>query len=85
MCVNNLSFQLAHIKLVTDPRTRESRGFGFIGYETSEQATAAMENLNNVEIDGRKIIVEKVYPPSILSILNHFLQSRYSTFVVVIC
>lgn len=49
------------MKLVTDPRTRESRGFGFVGFETPEQATAAMDALNNAEIDGRKIIVEKVH------------------------
>lgn len=51
--------KIVNMKLVTDPRTRESRGFGFIGLETPEQATAVITNMNNTEIDGRKITVEK--------------------------
>lgn len=60
-----------NIKLVTDPRTRESRGFGFIGVETPEQANACVEHLNNAEVDGRKITVEKVDPSLSLFFLSY--------------
>lgn len=35
-----------------------SRGFGFVIYETPEQAKAAIELLNGTELDGRKITVD---------------------------
>jgi len=45
--------------LVRDPRTKDSRGFGFVTMETDEGATACIENLHDTEIDGHKITVEK--------------------------
>jgi len=46
-------------RLVLDPRTKESRGFGFVTMETSEQATDAVRGLDRAEVDGRVISVEK--------------------------
>ncbi|KAI3649335.1 hypothetical protein MP228_005810, partial [Amoeboaphelidium protococcarum] len=46
-------------KIVKDPNTRESRGFGFIAMETVSQAEAALEALNGYELNGSKIIVQK--------------------------
>jgi len=47
-------------RLVTDPRSHESRGFGFITMGSSEEAEAAIEALNRTDLDGRTISVEKV-------------------------
>ncbi|XP_040987328.1 serine/arginine-rich splicing factor SR45a-like isoform X3 [Juglans microcarpa x Juglans regia] len=45
--------------LVTDPRTRESRGFGFITMETNEDAEHCIKYLNRSVFEGRLITVEK--------------------------
>jgi len=42
-----------------DPHTRESRGFGFVTMETSEEADAAIAGLNATEINGKTINIEK--------------------------
>jgi transformer-2 protein len=43
-----------------DPHTRESRGFGFVTMKTSEEADAAIDGLNNTELGGKIMRVEKV-------------------------
>lgn len=43
-----------------DPHTRESRGFGFVTMKTSEEADAAIDGLNNTELGGKTMRVEKV-------------------------
>ncbi|KAM6556689.1 hypothetical protein CsatB_003708 [Cannabis sativa] len=45
--------------LVTDPRTRESRGFGFVTMETLEDAERCVKHLNRAVLEGRLITVEK--------------------------
>lgn len=42
-----------------DPHTRESRGFGFVTMETSEEADAAVTALNATELMGKTLNVEK--------------------------
>ncbi|KAB5564525.1 hypothetical protein DKX38_004579 [Salix brachista] len=50
--------------LVTDPRTRESRGFAFVTMETIEDANRCVKYLNRSVLEGRVITVEKVlFPP----------------------
>jgi transformer-2 protein len=44
-----------------DPHTRESRGFGFVTMETSEEADAAITALNATELMGKTCTVERVY------------------------
>ena len=44
-------------KLVTDPITGKSRGFGFIEFRGRRQARLAMKNMNGVEINGRFVAV----------------------------
>ena len=44
-----------------DPHTRESRGFGFVTMESTEEADAAITALNSTEIMGKTINVEKVH------------------------
>ncbi|EOY24793.1 PREDICTED: serine/arginine-rich splicing factor SR45a isoform X1 [Theobroma cacao] len=45
--------------LVTDPRTRESRGFAFVTMETVEGAERCIKYLNRSVLEGRLITVEK--------------------------
>ncbi|KAI5847180.1 hypothetical protein DFP73DRAFT_475477 [Morchella snyderi] len=45
--------------VVKDRDTGRSRGFGFVRFTNDEDATAAMDAMNDVEFDGRRIRVDK--------------------------
>ncbi|XP_062029996.1 serine/arginine-rich splicing factor SR45a-like isoform X1 [Rosa rugosa] len=45
--------------LVTDPRSRESRGFAFVTMETVEDAERCIKYLNRSVLEGRLVTVEK--------------------------
>jgi RNA recognition motif-containing protein len=47
-------------KIITDRMTNRSRGFGFV--EMSDGAEAAIEALNETEVDGRKLVVNESRP-----------------------
>ena len=47
-------------KIITDRMTNRSRGFGFV--EMSDGAEAAIQALNEVEVDGRKLVVNESKP-----------------------
>ena len=49
-------------KIITDRATGRSRGFGFV--EMSDGAEAAIEALNETEIEGRKLVVNESRPKS---------------------
>ena len=53
---------VASAKVVTDRDTNRSRGFGFVEYEDDKEADAAIEKLNNSELDGRTITVSEARP-----------------------
>lgn len=44
---------------MTDPHTRDSRGFGFVSMMTSDQAEAAREGLTGEEKYGRTLSIER--------------------------
>ncbi|KAI1361024.1 hypothetical protein F5Y08DRAFT_30141 [Xylaria arbuscula] len=46
-------------QIMKDPHTKESRGFGFVKMVTSEQADAAKDGLQDEEIEGRSLSIEK--------------------------
>jgi RNA recognition motif-containing protein len=48
--------------VVTDRYTGRSRGFGFVEMALSEEANAAVAQLNGTELDGRRIKVELAKP-----------------------
>ena len=47
-------------KIITDRMTNRSRGFGFV--EMSDGAEAAIEALNEAEVEGRKLVVNESRP-----------------------
>jgi cold-inducible RNA-binding protein len=50
--------------VVTDQLTGRSRGFGFVEMATSEEAQAAVAQLNGRDLDGRSLKVEVAKPKS---------------------
>lgn len=60
MLLIRLIFQVVECRLVVDPRTRESRGFGFVTMDNGEDADRCVKYLNRSTLEGRIITVEKV-------------------------
>ncbi|KAJ7554177.1 hypothetical protein O6H91_06G129400 [Diphasiastrum complanatum] len=52
--------KVVECRLVVDPRTRASRGFGFVEMETVEDADRCIKYLNRSTLEGRIISVEKM-------------------------
>lgn len=53
---------IVSVKLITDRMTGRSKGIAFVEYSTEEEATAAIEALNNFELNGRAIVVNIARP-----------------------
>ncbi len=49
-------------KVITDRESGRSKGFGFVEMSTDEEAQKAIENLNETELEDRKIIVSEARP-----------------------
>jgi RNA recognition motif-containing protein len=47
------------VKLIVDRDTQRSRGFAFVTMETEEEASNAMSNLAETEVEGRPIKVSE--------------------------
>lgn len=45
--------------VITDRDTSRSRGFGFVEFKSEADAKKAVEQLNESEVDGRKIFVSE--------------------------
>merc|ERR1712048_1185973 len=41
-----------------------SKGYGFVTYEKPEEAKAALEKMNDTEVDGKKLFVDVAKPPA---------------------
>jgi len=50
------------VSIVMDRMTNRSKGFGFVEMPNTEEAKAAMNALNNTELQGRKIVVNEARP-----------------------
>lgn len=51
--------QVKSVSIVRDGATGESRGFGFVRMEVEEEAQTAIGEMNEKELDGQVIKVEK--------------------------
>jgi nucleolin len=49
---------VTEVRIVTDRESGRSKGFGFVTFETDEEANNAASELDGAEIDGRNIKVE---------------------------
>ncbi len=49
-------------KVIFDHYTGNSRGFGFVEMPNENDAIMAIEELNETELDGRRIVVKKAKP-----------------------
>jgi RNA recognition motif-containing protein len=54
--------EVSKVKIVTDNVTRKSKGFGFVTMTDDAKAKQAVEELNEGELMGRKIIVNQARP-----------------------
>ncbi|OMJ93850.1 hypothetical protein SteCoe_3039 [Stentor coeruleus] len=50
--------KIKYCKVIKDPYTNQSRGFGFVTFESSEDASDARQNLNGCALDGRELRIE---------------------------
>ena len=50
-------------KIIMDRETNRSKGFGFVEFDSKEEAETAIENLNGKEVSGRSIVVNEARPP----------------------
>lgn len=53
---------VASAKVITDRETGRSRGFGFVEFEDDNEGQAAIDKLNNSELDGRTVTVNEARP-----------------------
>ena len=49
-------------EVLFDKMTGKSKGFGFVEFASEEEAKAAVEKLNQSELDGRTIFVDLARP-----------------------
>lgn len=54
--------EVASAKIVMDRETGRSKGFGFVEMPNDDEAQAAINGLNNTEMDGRTIVVKASEP-----------------------
>lgn len=54
--------ELVSCKLIIDPETKRSKGFGFVEFVSKDDAEEAMEQLNNSDVQGKKLVVNEARP-----------------------
>jgi RNA recognition motif-containing protein len=54
--------QVSSAKIVTDRDTGRSKGFGFVEMPNDDEGRAAIDGLNEKELDGRVIVVKPANP-----------------------
>lgn len=54
--------KVASVNIIKDRFSQRSKGFGFVEFETEEEATAAMQALDGSDQEGRKMVVKEATP-----------------------
>ncbi len=54
--------QVDSVTIIKDKVTGRSRGFGFVEMPVEEEAVAAIDGLNNTELQGRSLRVNQARP-----------------------
>lgn len=54
--------ELVDVRLITEPRSGRSKGFAFVEFAEEDAAKAALEELNEKEVDGRNLFVKVAQP-----------------------
>ena len=54
--------EVSSAKIIMDKFTGRSKGFGFVEMPNDDEALQAIEELNDSELDGRRIVVKKARP-----------------------
>lgn len=54
--------EVGTVNIITDRDTGRSRGFAFVEMPNDEEAQKAMDGLNEKELDGRELTVNKAKP-----------------------
>lgn len=57
--IESKGLTVKEVRVITDKFSGRSKGFGFAEFETEEQAQAAIDALNEQELNGRKMTVNK--------------------------
>ena len=53
---------VASAQVISDRETGRSKGFGFVEMTTDEEADAAIEGLNEMDYEGRPLVVNEARP-----------------------
>jgi cold-inducible RNA-binding protein len=51
--------EVVSVKIITEPVTNRSRGFGFVEMANDEEADNAIKSINGKEVDGRMLKVNE--------------------------
>ncbi|MFO7659019.1 MAG: RNA-binding protein [Bacteroidales bacterium] len=54
--------EVSSAKVILDRDTGRSKGFGFVEMPNEQEAGKAIDELNNFELEGSKIVVKKANP-----------------------
>ena len=54
--------EVVSAKVIFDKETGNSKGYGFVEMKNDDEANAAIEALNDKEVDGKQIVVKEARP-----------------------
>ena len=59
---NDAGFEVAHLTMSTDPMTGRNPGYCFVDMQSIDDAKKAMQDLNGIELEGRRLKVNPGVP-----------------------